>query len=150
MHSLLQEVKSLSVLNQAKEERAFLITKRQKDNIAKSEASQGKYAMVLSHDDIQEKKVTVPFARMDCVNNPSPFQSGTSFLSEGRFQNCKDWFLSVADLDIVNGAVKGRFLVYRIISKHQLFVQKKRRVIIIQPTNTLARKNGNSSVTNST
>jgi len=55
--------------------------------------------------------VTVPFDRMDCVYNPSPFQSGTFFLSEGRFQNCKDWFLSVADLEIV-GAVKGRFLVY--------------------------------------
>ena len=56
--------------------------------------------------------MTVPFDRMDCVYNPSPFQSGTFFLSEGRFQNCKDWFLSVADLEIVNGAVKGRFLVY--------------------------------------
>jgi hypothetical protein len=40
------------------------------------------------------------------------FQSRTFFLSEKRFQICKDWFLSVADLEIVNGAVKGRFLVY--------------------------------------
>ena len=55
--------------------------------------------------------MTVPFDRMDCVYNTSPFQSGTFFLSEGRFQNCEDWFLSVADLEIV-GAVKGRFLVY--------------------------------------
>jgi hypothetical protein len=61
VHGLLQEVKSLSVLNQAKEEHAFLKTKREKDNIAKRE---------------------------------------------------KDWFLSVADLEIVNGAAKGRFLVY--------------------------------------
>ena len=56
--------------------------------------------------------MTVPFDSMDCVSKPSPFQSGTFFLSKGRFQNCKDWFLSVADLEIVNGAVKGRFLVY--------------------------------------
>jgi hypothetical protein len=35
VHGLLQEVKSLSMLNQAKEEHAFLIAKRGKDNIAK-------------------------------------------------------------------------------------------------------------------
>jgi len=42
VHGLLQEVKSVSVLNQAKEEHDFLITKREKNNIAKTELSQGK------------------------------------------------------------------------------------------------------------
>jgi hypothetical protein len=45
VHGLLQGVKSLSVLKQAKEEHAFLLSynkTKKKDNIAKSEASRGK------------------------------------------------------------------------------------------------------------